>query len=158
MDERTTGWVFVGAQGVLLVALLLVPRQDHWPTPTWVEVVSVVLGGAGLVVAVGAALRLGSALTPTPVPSTTGQLTTDGLYRYVRHPIYSGVLLVTVGLVLRSGSVVGVAVGVALVIFFVVKARWEETRLARRYPEYAAYAARTGRFVPAPRRRQAPEG
>jgi protein-S-isoprenylcysteine O-methyltransferase Ste14 len=87
------------------------------------------------------------------VPSASGHLTTDGLYRNVRHPIYSGVLLVTVGLVLRSGSVAGVAVGVALVVFFVVKARWEETRLNRRYPEYAAYAARTTRFVPAPWRR-----
>ncbi len=153
MEERTTGWIFVGAQGVLLVALLLVPRQDHWPTPTWVEVVSVVLGVAGLAVAVSAALRLGSALTPTPVPSATGHLTTDGLYRYVRHPIYSGVLVVTAGLVLRSGSVVGVGVGIALVVFFGFKARWEEKRLIRRYPEYAAYAARTTRFVPSPWRR-----
>ncbi len=154
MDERTTGWIFVGAQGVLLVALVLVPRQHHWPTPTWVDVLSVVLGVAGLAVAVSAALRLGSALTPTPVPSATGRLTTDGLYRYVRHPIYSGVLLVVVGLVLRSGSVAGVVVGAAVVVFFVFKARWEETRLTRRYPEYAAYAAHTGRFVPTPWRQR----
>jgi protein-S-isoprenylcysteine O-methyltransferase Ste14 len=150
MSDRTTGWIFVAAQGVLLVALVLVPHRDDWPTPTWLQVIAIVLGVGGLAIGIGAGLRLGSALTPTPMPSAAGRLTTDGLYRYVRHPIYSGVLLVVVGLVLRSGSTVGLGVGVALVIFFSVKARWEENRLADRYPDYERYAARTPRFVPAP--------
>ena len=37
---------------------------------------------------------------------------------------------------------------VALIGWFVLKARWEEQHLARRYPDYADYAARTPRFVP----------
>ena len=42
---------------------------------------------------------------------------------------------------------------VALVVFFSVKANWEEQRLVERYPDYPAYAATTPAFVPRPRRR-----
>jgi len=103
-------------------------------------------------VAVGvAALRLGAALTPTPVPTERGTLITGGLYTFVRHPIYTGVLIIVVGLVIRSGSLLTLLVGVATVWFFNAKAAWEEARLAERYPDYPAYAAVTPRFVPRPR-------
>jgi protein-S-isoprenylcysteine O-methyltransferase Ste14 len=110
--------------------------------------VLIVGGLAGIGVA---SLRLGSALTATPVPTERGSLTTGGLYRYVRHPIYTAVLGIVIGLVIRSGSVPSLAVGLATVGFFNVKARWEERRLAVAYPDYAAYAARTPRFIPHPR-------
>lgn len=95
-----------------------------------------------------ASLRLGAALTPTPVPSGRGTLTTTGLYRHVRHPIYTGVLLIVVGLTVRSGSWISMAVGVATVVFFDRKANWEEARLAETFNDYQAYASRTPRFVP----------
>jgi protein-S-isoprenylcysteine O-methyltransferase Ste14 len=139
-------------QVVLLVALVVLPGRDDWPTPEWLRLVAQLVFVAGIVVLVVASLRLGRALTPTPVPTASGELQTGGLYRYVRHPIYSGVLLIVVGITLRSGSVLTLAVAVVTVVFFDRKARWEEERLAERYPGYAAYAAHTPRFVPRPRR------
>jgi protein-S-isoprenylcysteine O-methyltransferase Ste14 len=102
----------------------------------------------GLVVIVVASLGLGTGLTPTPVPSLRGHLETGGLYRFVRHPIYTGVLAIVAGLTVRSGSYVTLAVAVATVFFFNRKAAWEEARLRERYDGYAEYAARTPRFVP----------
>lgn len=142
------GWAFVAGQVVLLVALVLLPGRDDWPTPSWLWMVGQVLVLAGFVLMIVASLRLGRGLTATPVPNARGQLITGGLYRYVRHPIYTGVLLVVVGLTLRSGSFVTLAVAVVTVVFFDRKARWEEARLRERYPGYADYAAHTRRFVP----------
>lgn len=152
MERSTTGWLFVAVQALLLAALVLLPGGTDWPTPTAVEVAGLVLVLAGVVWMVVAARRLGPALTPTPVPSEQGVLTTSGLYGLVRHPIYTGVLAVVIGIVVRSGSLTTLALGLATVGFFVVKARWEEARLAERYPDYPAYAARTPRFVPRLRR------
>lgn len=148
MGRGGTGWLFVAAQAVLLVVLVALPGGSAWPTPAPVRVLGIVLVAAGLALMGAAALRLGPALTPTPVPSARGELTTGGLYDLVRHPIYSGVLTAVVGIVARSGSLVTLAVGVATVAFFSLKARWEEARLAERYPDYPAYAARTPRFIP----------
>ncbi len=153
MHPRTIGWLLVAAQAVLILVLVLLPSGDAWPTPSWLEVTGLVIGGLGAVWALVAALRLGERLTPTPVPRDGGQLRTDGPYAHVRHPIYTGVLLIVVGLTLRSGSAVVLAVGLATIAFFHVKARFEEGLLAERFPEYRAYTDRTPRFVPAPWRR-----
>ena len=148
VSRRTVGWAFVAGQVVLLVALVLLPGRDDWPTPSWVWMIGQVLVIAGFVLMIVASLRLGRGLTATPVPNRRGQLITGGLYRYVRHPIYTGVLLIVVGLTLRSGSFVTLAVAVVTVVFFDRKARWEEAQLRERYPDYAEYASRTPRFVP----------
>ncbi len=148
MDRRVVGWLFVAGQVVLLVALVLLPGRDDWPTPSWVWTLGQAAVIAGLVVLVVASLRLGTGLTPTPVPNARGHLVTGGLYRFVRHPIYTGVLLIVIGLTLRSGSYVTLAVAVVTVVFFDRKAAWEEARLQERYDGYAEYAARTPRFVP----------
>jgi protein-S-isoprenylcysteine O-methyltransferase Ste14 len=57
-------------------------------------------------------------------------------------------MALAVGVAVRSGSPVVAMVTAALIGWFMVKARWEESRLERRYPGYRAYAARTPRFVP----------
>jgi len=152
LGQHITGWLFVAAQVALFVALILLPRSDHWPVPGWLVVVGYLLMAAGTVVILIAGLRLGPSLTPTPVPTDNGRLTTTGLYRFSRHPIYSGVLLIVAGIVIRSGSILIAAVGALAVGFFTVKARWEEDRLRERYPEYDAYVAVTGRFLPRVRR------
>ncbi len=148
MNRRLVGWLFVGAQVVLLVALVLLPTGTAWPMPRALRVVSIGLTAAGLVGILAASLALGRALTPTPLPNGRGHLRMDGLYRYVRHPIYTGVLAVVVGVTLGTRQWAGLVLGVVTVVFFAVKARWEEARLAEMFPGYADYAAKTPRFVP----------
>jgi protein-S-isoprenylcysteine O-methyltransferase Ste14 len=153
VDRRVIGWLFVAGQVVLLVLLVVLPGRDDWPTPPWLRMAAQVVLVVGAVLLVVAALGLGRALTPTPVPTGRGDLRTGGPYRFVRHPIYTGVLLIVIGITLRSGSWFTLAVAVVTFVFFDRKARWEEARLAEQYPHYADYAARTPRFVPgAPRR------
>ena len=150
MSRATIGWLWVGGQAVLLGALVLLPGSDDWPTPNWLQGIAAVLFFGGLALIAVAALGLGTALTPTPVPNKGAKLTTGGFYRYVRHPIYTGVLAVVVGMTLRSGSWIHLLVAIITVGFFDRKAAWEERQLAERYPNYADYAAATPKFVPQP--------
>ena len=149
-DRRRLGWVFVAVQAMLIVALVVLPGRDDWATPDWLRLLANGITALGVVGMAVAALRLGRALTPTPVPKDDAALVVAGLYRFVRHPIYTGVLTIVIGIVLRSGSVVTAALGIVTFGFFTVKAMWEERRLAERYPDYEAYAVRTPRFIPRP--------
>ncbi|WP_448631027.1 methyltransferase family protein [Cellulomonas soli] len=95
-----------------------------------------------------AGTALGRGLTAVPLPNRHAVLRTGGLYRLVRHPIYSGLLLAAGAFAVWSGGVPRAAAFVGLVLLLHVKARWEEARLAQAFSGYRAYAARTPRFVP----------
>jgi len=151
MKRQTIGWAFVVAQVMLLLLIIAAPSREDWDTPSWLTGLGWMVSIAGVGIAIAASLRLGTALTPTPVPAVRGELATHGLYRYMRHPIYSGVLAIVAGIVIRSGSYLSAAIGLALLGFFTIKARWEEQQLLGHYPGYAQYAATTPRFVPIPK-------
>lgn len=148
MSKTSVGWVWVGGQAVLLGALVLWPTGTAWPRPAAVLVVAGILFFSGLGLVAFSALGLGTALTPSPVPTSTGQLTTSGLYRFVRHPIYTGVLTAVAGITLRSGNWVHVAIAIATYVYFDRKAAWEEQRLRETYSDYDDYATRTPKFIP----------
>jgi protein-S-isoprenylcysteine O-methyltransferase Ste14 len=82
------------------------------------------------------------------MPVVGGELHSNGLFRSVRHPIYSGIIAIAIGSAVRSGSAVVAAATLLLIGWLMLKARWEERLLLDRYPGYASYAARTPRFVP----------
>jgi protein-S-isoprenylcysteine O-methyltransferase Ste14 len=149
--DRVIGWAFVGAQVALIVSLAFLPGADHYPVPAWLATAADVVFWAGVALAVAAGLVLGRALTATPVPTERATLRTSGPYRWVRHPIYTGVLLIILAMAVRSGSLFGLSLGAATVVFFHVKASWEERRLTERFDGYAAYATVTPRFIPSPR-------
>ncbi|MCR6492600.1 isoprenylcysteine carboxylmethyltransferase family protein [Cellulomonas sp. P24] len=138
----------VTAQFGLIGLLAVVPRGHGWPVPVGLQVVLAVLVLVGVAIMGLGATSLGKGLTATPLPNQHAQLRTGGLYRFVRHPIYTGLLLSATAYALASGSVARVVVLALLIALLNVKARWEEARLARRFDGYAAYAARTPRFVP----------
>lgn len=148
MSERTTGWVFVAVQAVLLATLVLLPGRDDFTLPAALDTLADVAFWTGVLLGIIAAIALGRALTATPVPNESGELRTSGPYRFVRHPIYSGVILLVVAIAARSGSWSKVALAVGTIAFFVFKTRWEEQRLKERFVGYADYAATTGRFFP----------
>lgn len=75
------------------------------------------------------------------------------MYRWMRHPIYTGVLMLVAGLAMRSGKLVHLVIAVGTFVFFDRKARWEEARLAEKYSGYSDYAQQTPRFIPRSQRR-----
>lgn len=140
--------MLVALQVVLLLAVVFLPAGDDWGRPGWLRGLALAINITGFLLLAVATIGLGRSLTPHPLPLTDGELQTAGLYAFVRHPIYSGVMAIVIGISLGSGSFVRAAVGAATILFFNAKARWEESRLVDHYPEYAAYAAVVPRFLP----------
>jgi protein-S-isoprenylcysteine O-methyltransferase Ste14 len=152
MERRSVhpalAWALVAVQFVLLVGLALAPRGELWQRSATVLAIALAFVAAGVVVAVVAGAGLGRALTPSPIPREGGELTTSGVYALVRHPIYSGLILLGMGLAIIGASWMHVVLLVALVALLSAKARVEERMLLARFPAYAEYAARVGRLAP----------
>lgn len=144
---RGEGWVL--AQLALFVLFLLTPRVGPvWPAPTVFRGAGIALALAGIAVLGYSAVKLGRSLTPFPKPLPTARLITSGAYRFVRHPIYLGVLLAALGLALSSLSPLRLLLTLVLVAFFDRKADREEAWLLERYPEYHAYRRRVKKLLP----------
>lgn len=76
-------------------------------------------------------------------------LVTDGVFRYVRNPIFAGLLAFLAGVTLLSLAWWSLGVLVVTMVVLRVQVRHEEEHLARLHgPAYLAYAARVGRFTP----------
>ena len=69
-----------------------------------------------------------------------------GIYRHLRHPMYTGVLLVL--LASPAQSVNSLSLTAAVALYFIVGAGLEERRLAADHPEYADYRRRVPAFWP----------
>lgn len=144
------GWVLVAVQFLLLVALVasaaVPPRREP---AAWALATGALLGVLGVLIGAWSMRSLGQALTPTPVPRPGMTLRTEGAYRLVRHPIYSGVLLLATGFAVAVGTYATVACLVLLVVFFAAKARWEDRMLAEMHgATWQVWSQRTGRLVP----------
>lgn len=146
--DTAIAWGFVVVQFALIVAIVLLPAGEAWPLPRWLELVGRAMELAGVVLLVAALVSLNTSLTALPTPTPHSTLKTGGLYRVVRHPIYSALVLLAAGATVVARSWWVLAATVALAAWFSAKARWEERHLRARYPDYEAYAARVPRFVP----------
>ena len=137
------GRFFVGLQILSSLYLTLTGpvKPDHW----WLAVgpvAGVLLGARALL-----AMRRGR-LSPLPEVRPGAVLVTRGPYRFLRHPMYTALLLIFVPLTFnRPAPARWTALGV-LCLALVLKMGYEERLLRSRFPEYGAYAARTWRIIP----------
>jgi protein-S-isoprenylcysteine O-methyltransferase Ste14 len=102
----------------------------------------------GLALALQAFWGLGASLTPLPDPKPGAALVTRGPYRRCRHPLYQAILLCSLGVVLALGSLLHLALLLALVAVLGGKARREEGQLLPLHPDYPAYRAATPAIMP----------
>lgn len=135
-------------QFALLALIVLLPDRADWTLTPSLARTGDIAALVGILLMVVAALALGRGLTAAPLPNEHAQLRTGGLYRHVRHPIYTGLLLFAVARSLTQGSAWVASTCVLLIVLINVKARWEERHLAGRFPDYLAYARHTPRFIP----------
>ncbi len=146
MTNKTKGYFFVLAQFALLGALVLFPSDHSSITSTYIG--GVLLIAPGLILLYFSIKNLGKSLTANPVPKDDVELVEAGVYKFVRHPIYSGILLAGLGTVVQSLDVGKAFIWLALLLVLNFKAAFEEKLLLAKYPNYTDYMKRTGKFVP----------
>ena len=103
---------------------------------------------AGLGFSVWARRHLGRNWSARVVVKEDHALIRTGPYRYVRHPIYTGLLLAFLGSAVIVGEWRGLLGMAFFGLSFAVKSRQEEARMTEVFPEYEEYRRRTAALVP----------
>jgi protein-S-isoprenylcysteine O-methyltransferase Ste14 len=119
------------------------------PNSTPLSVAGVILVTIGLGITIVARRTLAGNWSNVVDVKVDHELITTGIYRYARHPIYTGVLLMGLGSGLSKGTMGIFILFLALLGFFWFKARQEEKLLTKHFPkEYPAYKKRVKALIP----------
>ncbi|HWD75663.1 MAG TPA: isoprenylcysteine carboxylmethyltransferase family protein, partial [Solirubrobacteraceae bacterium] len=141
-------------QGLLIIVLggvlIRIFRTNHGlavHSPV-LEGVGVILFVSGLGLAVWARIHLGRNWGMPMTEKDEPELVTSGPYRFIRHPIYSGILLAILGTALATDLYWLIVFGVSSV-YFVYSATVEERLMTTSFPTaYPGYRAKTKMLIP----------
>ena len=86
--------------------------------------------------------------SPFSKPSKNNKLVVTGFYKYVRHPIYSSVMIVALVLLLSNPSFPSFVIFAVLIYIQDIKASFEEESLTRIHLGYTNYKKTTKKFIP----------
>jgi protein-S-isoprenylcysteine O-methyltransferase Ste14 len=151
--DRVEYWVI--AQGILLLIFALTPPS----TPSFIDldtsawqylgwILAAIFSILAIVFLNRSLLDLGQNLTPLPHPKDDGQLVKTGIYGLVRHPLYSGVIYLTLAYASWRMSWVHLLGSIVLFLFFDAKSRTEEVWLTEKFPDYANYSTVVKKLIP----------
>jgi protein-S-isoprenylcysteine O-methyltransferase Ste14 len=118
----------------------------------WTRIPVILVGATLFIVGgyfgIGGVLVLGKNRTPYPQPRAGSALVQHGIYARVRHPLYTSVMLASLGWALLWQSAAAFIAALTLIPFFYAKAIREERWLGQTFSGYADYARRVPRFFP----------
>jgi len=135
--------LLVGVQLICLLILSCASLRDNWSLTGTI----IVAASVGVILWAIMAMRR-SRLRITPNPAANAILITTGPYRYIRHPMYTGLLLGSIGLVSNHLSISRALILVVLAADVYIKLLWEEKMLTAQFPGYVNYQLRTKKLVP----------
>ena len=152
-EDRGNRWVLkaFGLLGLLAGWLpAFTDRHDFWTidgdTTRWIGIVLFAVGGAFRLWPV---FVLGNRFSGLVAIQPGHTLVTGGVYRYLRHPSYLGMLVNSLGWALAFRSIAGVILTALFLPPLLARIRAEERLLRSQFGnEYEAYCARTSRLVP----------
>jgi protein-S-isoprenylcysteine O-methyltransferase len=130
------------------------PRFDWlqtrlYPHNTVTEASGVVLTALGLAFAIWARFSIGANWSSAVSVKVEHQLIRTGPYAWVRHPIYSGLLLAMLGTAITVGKVRDWVGLILLWLAFWIKSRMEERLMLKTFgPDYEDYSRTTGALIP----------
>ena len=136
-------WLLVALQFSISAWIVLGTRldRDAW----WM--LAFAIPGAGLAIWAWIAIGLTKIrIMPDVGPKTT--LVVSPPYRWIRHPMYSGLLLFALALVVAAPSLLRIILWATLFVVLELKSRLEEHHLIARFPDYNQYRRTSWKFLP----------
>lgn len=135
------GWVIF--QGVMfvffIVAMVAGERVQSFTGMVYLQSAGLLLAIFGSGVSIWSVLQHGSRLSPFPKPVDGAVLIESGPYRFVRHPMYSGIIAFVLGASVAYMVPAAMLAAPAFLVFFMAKTGHEELLLADAVPGYRAY-------------------
>ncbi len=146
IDNRQGEW-WLGSQLCLITAHFIPPwpSVSSWEGPWLLSIKLLGLGLliSGITLAIRSLIKLGASLSPFPDPKPGSSLVTLGPYKRCRHPLYQALLISSAGITIFLGSVIHIMLLFCLCFVLIGKAKREERKLKRLYPEYIPYLIKT---------------
>jgi protein-S-isoprenylcysteine O-methyltransferase Ste14 len=136
----------------IAMAAVLIVAQPGRATPPGLLAAGDLLAVVGCLWLLASVLTLGRCFGV--LPEARG-LVRRGPYRLVRHPVYLGEIVALAGLTVAAPGTWNLGVFAMFVVAQVTRTHLEERALTEAFPDYAGYAAETGRLVPLVGRRRA---
>ena len=126
---------------ILLHFLPPYPKIEHLAllTNTFFIIIGLAISIQGLIIVIKAFIDLGDNLTPLPYPMNESCLIKSNSYQNTRHPLYKGILIISLGICIFSLSLIHLFLLISLAYILKTKALKEEERLKIRFPEYEKY-------------------
>jgi protein-S-isoprenylcysteine O-methyltransferase Ste14 len=152
-QNSTSARVFKVLCVLCMFAVLYFPRWFRISVPSRppgavAGVAGVVLCAAGILLVILARRALGRNWSDLVVLKENHELVCTTPYNLVRHPLYAGMILATLGSALTVGSRAGYGIAAIYFLGLFVKSRKEEAPLTRQFPENAQYRQRVAGFIP----------
>ena len=133
----------VGLQFGLLGLLFLKPAGALLSDASYLRSISGLLTFAAIAIFIAAYVALKPSLRISPIPKPGATLIVVGIYKWFRHPMYLGVLLIGAGFLLNNLNIASTIIWIILLINMIVKARYEDELLLIRHPEARIYQSKT---------------
>lgn len=134
---------------VIAVCTLGLERIGGWRPPAELTLVGWTLGALGLVVVLVAQAQMGRSWRIGIDAQRRTELVAHGLFRVVRNPIFSGMAVVLLGVVLATPSPWSIALWLFTAHALALQVRLEEAHLLEQHGDaYLRFASNAGRFVP----------
>ena len=146
-----TSFLVIRIVSFLAITITLICRYlNLWITPASIQYLGLLLIPAGLVLREWAILKLGRFFSRTVQVETGHTIITDGPYRWIRHPSYTGMILMYLGIAFAIGTWLGVFVTVGLMLgASMYRISVEEKVLIKAFgTAYRDYMKRTWRLFP----------
>ena len=135
-------WLLFSQISLILLHLIPpYPKIKHIPFSinTFCIILGLTISILGLFIVIKAFIDLGDNLTPLPYPMNESSLIKSDSYQSVRHPIYKGLLLISLGICILSLSLIHLFLLISLAYILRIKALKEEEMLKIRFHEYRKY-------------------
>lgn len=140
--------IYVLIQFVLFLLFILEVSHLRFVLPDIISTIGIIGVVVGFVTILISLLQLNRHLSPFPSPKSGSHLIQNGIYKYIRHPMYTGILILFFGYSMYTASGYKLIVTFLLFVLFTLKSRYEEERLAGNFKGYSEYKKKTGRFLP----------
>lgn len=155
VERRSSVWrilVVLAFLAIIAAQALHIPRPTDvalWPYSQTIGRLADGVAIVGLAIALWARFTLGANWSGQITFKKDHVLITSGPYAFVRHPIYTGLLLMMLATAIIAGKAFGFAFVGLMTIALWLKAREEEKLMLEHFPDaYAAYKARTKALIP----------
>ena len=135
-------FLFVGVQFFCISAIML--TGEIFPSDIIKTILLIITAVPGLIAMYSFRFRFNIF---AEIPESH-KLNTSGIYKYVRHPMYTSVILMTLLWVWNDFSLMRFIIWIILLIDMIFKLKLEERLLTVAYPEYEEYIKKTKMFIP----------